>query len=103
MVGVSIVKSVYEGDVKDNVVWFPTLTIIVLIWLFVPFISMLLSALFYELIKRVVLIKNAKIRSLIITPYISGIVFISYFAFIFATQYFTKIPSKTKTYSFQLY
>ncbi len=96
MVGISIVRHVYDQNAKVIVNWFPTLTIILLIWLLVPVISLFVSALVYELIKRVVLIRNAKIRSLIITPYLSGAVFMIYSGFIFNIRSFHNIPNELK-------
>jgi phosphate/sulfate permease len=93
MVGAAAASSMFGHLARTRVNWFPTMTVVVLVWLFMPFIAMALSALTYQIVKKSVLESKSKFRALQVTPYISGAVFMIYFAFIFSTQYFSEISS----------
>eukprot|EP01022_Parablepharisma_sp_SALTPOND_P000614 TRINITY_DN1032_c0_g1_i2.p2 TRINITY_DN1032_c0_g1~~TRINITY_DN1032_c0_g1_i2.p2 ORF type:complete len:370 (+),score=-3.89 TRINITY_DN1032_c0_g1_i2:204-1313(+) len=102
VVGMSLARNTYYDSGEDTIVWFPELTIVVLIWLFVPFVSLLLSAFIYGIIKKSIMAKNSKIQSMIITSYLSGVVFVLYFSFSFATKYFEDLSFDTKVYLFSV-
>ncbi len=91
MVSASLAQYTQSKGAKTIVAWFPDLTIILLVWILAPFVTMALSSLSYTIVKRTILIKNSRIRSLVVTPYISGAVFLIYFAFVFSTKQFKEI------------
>lgn len=62
---------------------------------YTPIIAIGVSAGVYWLIKKTILSHNTKIRALLVTPYLSGAVFLIYFAFFFTTEFYARIASST--------
>jgi len=71
------------------------LVTVIIVWILSPFITMFISCALYGLIKRLILTRNTRLKALLFTPFMSGLVFIIYFSFFFSTDLYTLYLSKT--------
>ena len=88
----SLSQTVQKSEAFNKISWNSFIEVCAM-WVATPFITMFLSCTTYWIIKKSILEKNTQIRSFIVTPYISGIVFMIYCSFAFTTEYYTKIES----------
>ena len=92
LLGASISHNIFPNDTSININW-NSFIVLLGIWCAAPLITMMITYLIYVIINKAILSSNTKIRSLVTTPYISGIVFLIYFSFVFTTELFMMIPN----------
>jgi len=100
MFGLFLVRHYYNLNAHDQIVWYPTMCIILILYFAVPALSLFCASLLYKILKKTIMKHNSQIKSLIISQYLSGFVFMTCAGFIFTTEYFEQLPSYYRTYFF---
>lgn len=94
MLGSALAHIIFPSNVQLKVTW-ESLGFLVATWVISPFITMLTSFLVYWVIKKVILTGDTKLRALLITPFMSGVVFVIYFSFFFTTDFYMNLQNST--------
>ena len=97
MLGSSLAQIIYGSDTYNKISW-TILCQFFIVWAISPILTIFVSCIVYLIIQKIVLSGNAKIKSFIITPYISGMVFVIYISFIFTTPIYQNLLTNTNQF-----